>query len=437
MRYLYLLINENKRPLSWIGRARTKLRELADWIYSNQVGFGTSTSSTKSNDFLFGRVTLSGIDAGSNTTTFNQAELGMGMLLAYRLFGDSRYIASARGFANILTNCQQVVLKTAGYPTGSGTGRINALAWPDTANGSSAVAANYSPLGFLCLEFLNELKATDGDQLAGADTTITGIFTVAPQQLLSTSITAARTFWANGYFDATLGTVIKGFTSATPKDKFASIVNGLGGSGSWEYASGGTAGIAITGSNWAFGLRSLYAYEGYSATVADVFTYLMGFTSNSALQANSTSLGQDYPTETSGRGDYDPVNGLAGTLNVRDVSLAPTAVNATTGLDVRTVGLLAAIQNARNSGALKASKDSAMTFGAAYVDEYSAGVSTRQTELPATSFFNTALTLTYFLNGRFVVSSSLANAAQDSWQPSTAACVGQALRQNPTFQLQV
>jgi len=357
MRYLHGLIVENRRPTAWISRAKVKLAELADWTITQQQGFGVSPGSTKSNDIIYGMVAL----GSANPPLLDQASLGLGMLRAFQVLGTSSYLSSAQGFAHGLVTWQRLDLRTNGYTVTSnlGANRIAYGAWTNLASiGAAGVTLFFRANMLLGCEFLAALIAQSGDAIYGADTTVGGFLISAPQQLLSTTIAAQRAFWSVGAYDATLAKTLTGLSSTTPFDAFLPFMNNSSRSGSWEYASGGTGGTAITGSIIAQALRSLFAIEGFSAQVSSVWTWLMSFTSNPTFQPTTTSRGQDAPTVNSQNGTYNPKTSLTTTLQVRDpATLAATKINATGTYDLQCAGYLAPIQAAQDSGSLELAKD--------------------------------------------------------------------------------
>jgi hypothetical protein len=377
MRYLYGLIVENKRPSIWISRAKEKLRELADWVFSIQLGFGTGTGNTKSTSARFGSASVTGF---GTYIIAEQGRLGLGMLYAYKIFGTSRYLDSARGFADFLTNMQQGGLPSINFSSSDAAGLnpINYGTWTRTSGSAGTQMEHvYQPDSLVCLEFLFALYGTVGDEMHGGDTTLS-VYTVPPQQLLSVSMANARAFWGVGAFDAVIGSGVNGLSTTTPRERFnsfpASKAGGwAAGTGSWEYQDGPSAtGTMVTAANYAVALRALYAYEGYSSTVAALWTWLMAFTSNSAFAPTSTSRAQDAPTALSLRGTYNPKLTLSTLLLVRTASLAQAAMNGTSVYDWQCSGLLSAIQGARDPGSLDRAKDY-VTKGVTFPVDYDQG----------------------------------------------------------------
>lgn len=374
MRYLYGLIVENKRPTLWLTRAVVKLRELADWVISTQHGFGKNlTSETLSNSFFYG---------GSNQSlqTADQACAGLGMVFAYLALGDAKYLASGRGFADAITNRQRGGILTSGFSSSDASGAVpvDYGSWTRSITALGAFDHVYQPDSLACLEFLSVLSGVTGDELHGADTTLSGQFTIAPQQLLSVSMANARAFWSVGAFDVVTSTTLTGLSSTTPRELFNSypVAKGLfaAGTGSWQYQDGPSAtGTLVTAVNFAIALRALMSFEGYSATVATLWAWLMGFASNPAFAPTSTSLAQDIPTELSLTGSYNPKLTLSTLLQVRTAALAASAMNGSSVYDWRCSGLMSSIQGVQDPGSLDLAKDYVTKGVTALPPDFSAG----------------------------------------------------------------
>jgi hypothetical protein len=205
-RYLYGIINEGKRPGSWIAAAKVKLRQLADWLITLQRGFGVSASSTKTNDGLWGALASPDPVAGPYVTVENAAA-GLAMLYAYRSLGDVKYLTSTKASASYLRNVQA---DPAVSYTGTLVGDLTNIA---------SIGNNFYPSALLALEFWNELLTTSGDAQYGSDGTPAG-FTVVPQQLLSQCIADLRAFWSVGAYSTDVGAVVNGLSSATLCDGY-------------------------------------------------------------------------------------------------------------------------------------------------------------------------------------------------------------------------
>lgn len=363
-RYLYNIINDNKRPLRWIAVAKAKLRELVDWLITKQRGFGTAPTSTKTNDGLWGGI-INQAGAGLYMAAGN-ASAGLAMLYAFRVLGDAKYLVSTKASASFLRNMQATPV---GAYIGSLPAYVISIASPTSA---------YYPTALLALEFWNELLTTSGDALYGSDGTPAG-FAVIPQQLLSQCIADLRGFWRTGIRDSVLGTVVNGLSSTTLCEYLEHSTD------RWQRVDGplSPSGSLVTSQSIALALRSLYAYEGYSTQVADVWVYLMALGSNATYQSPVNTLATDY-TCAIGTNSANPPAPPTGQGNIIAPSFSPkialsmfvNALTATNAVDYRwqaitaldrctydwtTFGLMAAIQSAKDQGNFRKAKDAAVT----------------------------------------------------------------------------
>ncbi len=365
-RYLYGLIVENKRPNGWILLAKQRLRVIADLV----LGFQTTAGSTQLRggircDTNFGSTTLSLASAAYESST--QASLGLVMLYAYLAFGDAKYLVGARAMADFVTNLQSGGL-CATVPSTSDSGGANPIAygcWTRAANSSLLFDHVYRPDSLLCLEFLNLLFKTVGDELHGDTTTGSGFWTSPPSQLLSVSIAKGRAFWSVGAADNVTNSTITGLSATTPRLQFnsypASGKFSATGLGAWEFSDGTPSTGTIINTNLAYNqssqaataaaipiaLRALYNFEGYSAQVQSVWTWLMGFSSNPAFQPTTTSRALDAPTAVGTLGTYNPKLSLSTVLTVR-AGGAAVAMNGSSAYAWETGGIMSNIQGAKS-----------------------------------------------------------------------------------------
>lgn len=371
-RYLYGIVNEGKRPGSWIAAAKVKLRQLADWLITKQRGFGVSAASTKTNDGLWGALASPDPVTNAYVATENAAA-GLALLFAFRSLGDAKYLISARASASALRNLQAQVSPYLG-------------ALPNSTSAIGSTDDRFKPDALLALEMWSELLKTDGDQQVGSDGTPAG-FTAVPQQLLSQCIADVRAFWAVGAYSTDIGAIVNGLSSVSLCDGYAATTKHWLRTTDFYTATGGWFLISQV---IAMGLRSLFNYEGFSSQVADVWNYLMGFASNAAFTSAANSLASDYsvasttnsanpPAPPVGQGNliapsYSPKIALSNTLLVRDlVTNVTTAVNSydltwylqtlqqRSTYDWTTFGLLAGIQSAKDSGSFRKAKLAAVT----------------------------------------------------------------------------
>lgn len=375
--YLYQLIVENKRPLSMIAAAKTKLREVADWLLTKILAYPGRPGTWTSDDHGWGGFPEAGTTTSANNV-FNTAHTaggGLALLRAYQVLGTSSYLDAARA---ALWHCRSA--QCGGYlATGfsssdaAGTARKNFGTFATrTVHDVSGVQFDhtFAPSTLVALEFYKRFRDAIGDELVGSSNTA-GRFSTSRQILLSSAIEEAKTFWTTGTFDATLGRVVNGLSSATPFHQFNAYPAVKGGTfspstgtGSWRYFNGEQAtGTQITAENWAHGMRALSLC---GVDMTSLFDWLMTFGSNSAnvpptVPVNRMSLAGlgDKELWASTKGTYDPRVALAITLRVRDGSpLADVKYEDTgTAYSLSTVGLLAGMWAARQPAAFKALKD--------------------------------------------------------------------------------
>lgn len=382
IRYLYNIIVENRRPSRWITVAKAKMRELADWIIANQIGFGVTTSATQANNWAWGSFWQS----GQFVITISNAMAGVGLVYAYRILGDLKYLTSAQAMASCVRNCQARGTANAINFVSSDSGGTVPLYTGGLEDrfsipgGSLLGSHKFFLSGVSVLEFLSELYKTSGDGLYGAPGAIANAFSGGVQVALSQMIADLRAFWSVGAFDQSTGTTYTGLSASSPREFFnaynsanATFGNGTG---SWEFQDGGAAtGTLVTSSGYSHALRALYGYEGYSAQVSSVWTWLMGFATNPAYVMAAGSLASDYATQTStfaanppsppsGQGNsvapgYNPKLALSTLLLVRDSTnnYAAIAQNGSSLYDWSTTGDMAPIQAAQDGGSLRKAKD--------------------------------------------------------------------------------
>lgn len=355
-RYAYALIVEARRPSRLITQAKALLKDAADYLFSQQAGFGIAPTLTKSNNYAFGEV------LGTNSLAYSEivALAGLAMIYAYRVFGTGSYLAAARGAACYLRNVQSIGSHLSSHFTSSdaaGAVRLYTGGITSTISGVGTFTTDHRfyPSSLLALQTWSELLATDGDQMIGSDTTA-GAFASAPQQLISQSITDLRAFWTSGTFDATSGTTYTGFSADTPREFFNAYPAAktdfptVTGTGSWEFSdAGASTGTLITSQNYAKALAALMAYEGASSQVTAVNSWLRSFASNPTTETPAnTSASALARSQT---GTYDPTATLATTLTVRDAAASYVAskINDSSLYDWGAFGLLSPIWSASYS----------------------------------------------------------------------------------------
>lgn len=381
-RYCRDLIVENRRPTQWITLCTARLKAIADAIVANQIGFGTSPTSTLANDIHYGAL----LNPTSSTyITEEIAGCGLALLWAFQIIGTASYLVSAKAVAHYLRNVQAIGSVGTYFTSADSAGTVNLY-----TGGTAATVANdthfysshtFYPSSMIVLEFWNALFASQGDGNYGCPNSLANCLTASASQLLSKCIGDFRAFWSVGTLDTATGTTIAGLSATTPREYFNAYpaskpgFSGIVGTGSWWFQDAGPpTGVMIQSSNFAAALRSLFAFEGYSSQVSSVWTWLMSFTGNPAFVAPSGTLASDYacasttlaanpPAPPVGQGNivapsYDPTLALTTLLQVRDpVTLAATAINGSSVYDWSTTGMMAPIQSAQNAGAFRKAKD--------------------------------------------------------------------------------
>lgn len=384
-RYLYDIINEAKRPTRWTTAAQAKLASLADWLVTKQ-----NTTGNADTNLAFGGFDLAGVGQGSTVTydIGDAAKAGIGLLMAYQIFGTFSYLAAARRVAAFVRACQWSAYTAFTFTSSDSGGAVRLY-----TGGHSRRLINDAGLGRLTFdsnfiaadslhatEFLVRLKAIDGDgTYGGLGVSGTQSFVTTSAATLTSMITDALSFWAAGTLDVVLGTVITGLSATTPREFFNAYPASKGsdagtGIGAWAFAAGGAGGTQVTSQRFALALRSLHYISGYNTQVASVWTWLMSFASNPAnvgaantypidFSIATTQKAASLPTPPVGQGNiirptYDPKLALATFLTVRDAQLNATAIDGTGfGYDWSTTGLMAAILATQDGGAMKRAKD--------------------------------------------------------------------------------
>lgn len=374
-RYLYGLIQEN-RLTALIPQAQVDIRVCANVLLSRQFGSptGITPSATRDSSAFYGGVLESGTTV---YRTDNVAAAGLAMLYAYRVTGTLRYLVGARAAASFLRNVQAIGSNGTHYTSSDSAGTAR-LYTGSLASQVSSVAGFFSnslfyPSSLIALELWKELTTTDGDQLIGASSAVTG-FTSIPEKLMSESIADLRACWTNGIMDST-GTVVNGLSSTTPREFFnaypATKTNfpSITGTGMWEFVDGtASTGTQVTGQNFARALSSLYAYEGATSQITVILNWLRSFSSNASFETADGISTASLARATTGT--YDPTVTLTTVLTVRDssASYAATATNGSSLYDWGVFGLLSALLAATNLTSLKNSRLNALNLTQRFSD---------------------------------------------------------------------
>jgi len=347
--YLYNLIVEDRRPAAWITRAKSKLKELADYLVSQQAKVAAFTGTAYYGGF---NCTTAGPDRPDSAVFGAESTYmgGLACLYAYRVHGTSSYLQAARDAATNLRLMQCPDKLATHYVKDAGGNRWHSGAWTSAYFDSGTVPQpfTFEVLDIAGLWFLKELKTTDGERTYGF-TGYGGLAdfnsdTAAP---LSTMISEADAFWTNGVG----GTV--GFSASTPYNYYQHAINGVAGTASWQrYGSGENI---ILGSQYAVALWALNNYEGYSTRVAAIHSWLRSATSNSTYATPATYSAQQLADDNTGT--YDPKFAIANHVDVNGPKNTALSVSSPSTYSLGTIGLLSAIQSSVSQSDFKAAKE--------------------------------------------------------------------------------
>lgn len=276
--YLSDIINEGERPTSWIVRATAGLRAFADAILAQQYGSATGPSPAEAtSSVLYGGI----LDTASSFTVIGQSYCGIALLRAYALFGDGKYLDGANAAVAFLRTLQRwdavsVALSPVSLYVGG---------FLDSVTTTKAPTARFSTSGCFALWFLAELKAAVGGAATFGVAGAGGDFLAGTATSLDTMMADARAFYAGGRLSGwsiapssgTFGPLAP-LSATTPREYYDPTA------GLFQIRTLSTFPEAVTGIGFAFALRGLFEYEGYSATVASVYEWLMSFSSNPAAE---------------------------------------------------------------------------------------------------------------------------------------------------------
>ncbi len=343
--YFYGVATDTNVPAAWVTSARAQLRTIMDtWLVPHQTA--VTSGGLFSGAFALGEL------PGANVT--DHAVAGLVALNAYRLFGDASYLACATNVAHFLRNAQSgdKLTGSVNYPVNDsahGTSRWHSGAlYYQIAESPTGNAVNYAcyPDQLIAAWFWLDLKSVTGDITVG-NSSVSGSFLADASATLSTCISELRAFWTNGAGSPT----VVGFSSTAMAGYFSTWDSVGAGTNAWAW---GDSAKNVHGVTVAKALWALYKLEGYSEQVADVYTYVRGFTSNSTYEPVTDEFSETYtPPGTvyvDGMGTYKPKVCLATKLNTVDGN------NGSSCLAWATAGLLAEIQSTRDSANLAAAK---------------------------------------------------------------------------------
>lgn len=353
--YLYAVIAEDKRGPSMIAAARVKLRELADYIVS-QDPFLVSPS-------IFDRTS-----AGGDFYVEDFAASGIACLRAYQIFGTGAYLdfATRRATDMRVLQCGDLRISKPSSTDSAGASVKHWGMWSHRFWWTGAVYDfdhRYYPSDLIGVTFLALYKDIAGDVSIGPTSSV--FINGSAAALVSVAIAEALAFWEDGAYDVVRAATVVGFSTSTPFEFFDSYPADKGvftGDGRWKYrglestsSSAAYTTGTISAHSWAMGLHALYLRDGASAFVAGVFDWM-------ADCAALAAFDQD-PLTTAKRTIY------RNTLGEFDAELAPpTAITvlsssaaanvaATSFYDLAAAGLLAPLFSARQQAKFRELKD--------------------------------------------------------------------------------
>ncbi len=412
--YLYELLAEDSRPLSWVAPGTAKLRSMADTLLANQIGsptlrtgitslIGTLTATslnygglaytTNMGGFIVGSAGLhdegpwertSGVPNGftatdkANCYSGTTAVAGVALLRAYQFLGDKKYRDGYLRVATWLHRALYGELVATGY-IDINSAPLHVGIWPTYSLHSTASGGYYtndfSPEGIIGLEFLVLLKAQEGDIQIGDATAVDTFTTQPPLRLISDVIATVGAVWANGivaqspqeYADGTAPQTLRSGFGATPYEFLRVGTSGLAFHPRWEFQHGDNQQpvYSVFGMTYAYAMRGWYAAFGFDSTLETMWNFFM-----------STVTGSDYTTpdgtpkviaRQTAMGTYAPGEvGLAQATCVENFETYERVNflcdDCAMGLDWGTVGVLADLWVAQNPAGFALAKQAMSEF---------------------------------------------------------------------------
>jgi hypothetical protein len=354
--YTAAIVQEDKAPYKTIALAKAILLQCADWLSTHQRE-GPNSGGSSANA-VYGAWT----SGGNNRVTIRiQAAGGVALLRAYQVFGTASYLTAAgAAMSQALLLCRSDAWNGTNGLTAPFTTRLNTppgfYLW--NVGGTYTVAASSaycSPESLSYLEFFALYQSIAGDLTI--TNAATGYYTGTISAKVSEMASLLRAFWAN----PSPGAAPKiGLSSATPRDSFDGLTL------AWRFSDDVEAtGTTITSYLWAYAIRGLYAYEGTSAQVIDLFNFLMASTSNPTYELPAQTEGRvvtgydQFGFYSTNRGDYAPATTgmIAFSLKVRETgTLAAVNRNESSSCTAWATGLMGAVYAARQGAAVEALK---------------------------------------------------------------------------------
>lgn len=343
VKYLYDLYVENKRPQAWLDVALAQVVRNADRLLTLQHGSSTGYAAATT-DFQYGLVSISSFSGNTNATCHSM----LAFIYAYRMTGDGKYLTAARRIATFLRRMQRgdLMISNPAY------GRTNFWASGALDGGDWFTDNRLFPANITGIWALQELLNTDGDSSYGDDVVTDGFTAANGAVPLSTMIADARAFWTE--FQG-----ICGLSSATPKVRFDQ-------SSTWEWQEDTILQDDVIPVKLAYppqlceALQALYSLEGYSDQVADVYTWLLSFTTHPDASLPDGLSPSEIAADV--RGTYDPTLTMANIVeyDIDGTRVAYNWFSTASNMSIYNwlcAGMLAAIHSARNPSYLRRAKD--------------------------------------------------------------------------------
>jgi hypothetical protein len=331
--YMSMVILDGRRPSEWIARATELLRTYLTYLGS--VQYTTSEADPRYGAFL----------ESSGYSTDTAIVGGLAYLKAYQALDSTDYLESARRVATYLRRAQsgdKQVTKFTVYPQGGGAYHVGGLA-SGVVDATQLLTAYYFLGDVLGLWFLDELKDEIGDLTFG-DAVATAYFS-ANSAALSTMISELEAFAETGAKDsAQSGEEVSGLSATAPRATYLAARNGEADAPGW------ISSVSVSSDSICAALRGLHEVDSSNATVTTMLAWLHAVGANSA---NATTTQRDSLVFLGYTGVYDPAICPATILTAAAPFTEVTGAVYAWG----SLGLLAPILTAADSGAFRVSKD--------------------------------------------------------------------------------
>lgn len=322
--YLAKLIEEDRRQLLWINRARVKFRELVDFLLTLQIGFSWTDPYISgliaappidpaygyivtSDHLEYGGVVDSASDEGGmGQQLININSLGTWLTIhawwyAYKIFGDVKYQTAYRAAIKYMRRLQHPGdFRREWFVTANNAvdSRYRPGMWPTEAAMQIVTVVGFQEMylrvepdiavrDIEAFEVIKDIMTYEGDSITYGDAAAITPVLVPTAAKLSTMLAEAKAFWMTPVNHSTsvfAGTKMEGFSSATPSIHFNVIhVRAppndtlTSGSGAWQSIQPNSSGYRppINSLPFAQAVRGWYAAFGYDTKLHDVVDNLL------------------------------------------------------------------------------------------------------------------------------------------------------------------